>query len=63
MIMVNIARRSVLAGTGLLCGAAALGWPGRLALAAAPTDRRFMVVILRGAMDGLAAVPPVGDSA
>jgi uncharacterized protein (DUF1501 family) len=32
-----------------------------LALAAAPTDRRFVVVILRGAMDGLSAVVPYGD--
>jgi len=32
-----------------------------LALAAAPTDRRFVVVILRGALDGLAAVVPYGD--
>jgi uncharacterized protein (DUF1501 family) len=26
-----------------------------------PTDKRFVVVILRGALDGLAAVPPHGD--
>ena len=32
-----------------------------LAVAAAPTERRFVVVILRGALDGLAAVPPYGD--
>ena len=32
-----------------------------LAVAAAPTERRFVVVILRGAMDGLAAVVPYGD--
>lgn len=39
-------------------------WAGsaaRVALADAPTDRRFVVIILRGALDGLAAVPPVGD--
>lgn len=34
----------------------------RFAFAATPGDRRFVVVILRGAMDGLAAVPPVGDA-
>jgi len=54
-----------LAGGGLLLTA-----PGaRLALAAAggtassPTleQRRLVVVMLRGALDGLAAVPPVGD--
>ena len=32
-----------------------------LAFADAPTDRRFVVVILRGALDGLAAVVPYGD--
>ncbi len=34
-----------------------------LALAAAPGDRRFVVVILRGALDGLSAVVPYGDKA
>ncbi|MEM1173509.1 MAG: DUF1501 domain-containing protein [Pseudomonadota bacterium] len=29
--------------------------------AATPDDRRFVVVILRGALDGLAVLPPVGD--
>ncbi len=33
----------------------------RLALAAAPTDARFVFVLLRGALDGLNAVPPLGD--
>lgn len=33
----------------------------RLALAAADTESRFVLVILRGALDGLAAVPPYGD--
>jgi uncharacterized protein (DUF1501 family) len=32
-----------------------------LAVASAPTDRRFVVVIQRGAMDGLSAVVPYGD--
>src|ERR1700722_14999174 len=32
-----------------------------LALAAAPTDKRLVVVILRGALDGMAAVVPYGD--
>ena len=48
--------------TALLLGAAALTIP-RIALAAAPTDRRFVLVILRGALDGLAAVPPFFDPA
>ncbi len=33
-----------------------------LAVAAAPTDRRFVVVILRGALDGMSAVVPYGDA-
>jgi uncharacterized protein (DUF1501 family) len=32
-----------------------------LALAAAGTEQRLVFIILRGAMDGLAAIPPVGD--
>jgi uncharacterized protein (DUF1501 family) len=35
----------------------------RLAMAAAPTEARFVFVLLRGALDGLSAVPPVGDPA
>ena len=36
--------------------------PGlRMALARAPTENRVVVVVLRGALDGLAAVPPYGD--
>jgi uncharacterized protein (DUF1501 family) len=50
-------RRLFLAAAG-----AVLATP-RLALAAAATDRRFVFIILRGAMDGLAAVMPVGDPA
>jgi uncharacterized protein (DUF1501 family) len=37
------------------------GANARLAFAALPDDRRFVVVILRGALDGLAAVPAHGD--
>jgi uncharacterized protein (DUF1501 family) len=32
-----------------------------VALAAAPTQKRFVVVILRGALDGMSAVVPYGD--
>lgn len=57
-----LTRVAVGSGAGL-----ALQWPGsRLALAAtspATDDRRLVVVLLRGALDGLAAVPPVGDPA
>ncbi|MBP6012249.1 MAG: DUF1501 domain-containing protein [Alphaproteobacteria bacterium] len=43
-------------------GAAVLGATApRFAFAATPGDRRLIVVILRGALDGLAAVPPIGD--
>ncbi len=34
----------------------------RLAFANASTDSRFVFVLLRGALDGLSAVPPVGDA-
>lgn len=48
-----------------MLGAASLATAGLsgipIAFAAAPTDRRLVVVILRGALDGLAAVPPYGD--
>ena len=36
--------------------------PFRFAFASLPTERRLVVVILRGALDGLAAVPPYGDA-
>ncbi len=56
-------RRQLLRLTGA-CSIAgmALAAP-RALLAAAPTGRRLVVVILRGAMDGLAAVPPFADPA
>lgn len=52
-------RRSFI-GTSLFAGASTL-MASRLALANAPTDARFVFVMLRGALDGLSAVPPVGD--
>jgi uncharacterized protein (DUF1501 family) len=55
----TLSRRSALLG---LAAAASLGRV-HLALAAAPTDQRFVVVLLRGALDGLAAVQPYGDPA
>jgi uncharacterized protein (DUF1501 family) len=42
-------------------GAAALPFAPRAVLAAAPTERRLVVVLLRGALDGLAAVAPLSD--
>lgn len=66
-----LARRSLLAqiigGTALLGGATLLGLPvfgpGRLAFAAGPNERRLLVLLNRGAMDGLGAVPAHGDPA
>jgi uncharacterized protein (DUF1501 family) len=54
-------RRSILK-TAFAAGAMSV-WdaPVRFAFANAPTDRRLVVVILRGALDGLAAAPPHGD--
>ena len=45
-------------GAGVLCGAGFLPQP---ASAAGARDPRLIVIILRGALDGLSAVPPVGD--
>jgi uncharacterized protein (DUF1501 family) len=54
--------RRTLLQTGIACGALVLtGVHARLAFAALPDDRRFIVIILRGALDGLAAVPAHGD--
>jgi uncharacterized protein (DUF1501 family) len=46
---------------GLAAGAFAVVGLPHAVFAAAPGERRFIVVLLRGAMDGLAAVPPIGD--
>lgn len=53
-------RRDFLAGTAALGLSSAIAMPS-LTLAAIPGDKRFVLVILRGALDGLAALPPVGD--
>lgn len=54
----KLTRRAALLG---LAGAVSLG-RASLALAAAPTQKRFVVVLLRGALDGLSAVVPYGDA-
>ena len=61
MDMFQSSRRSLL--KGLSATTALCLWDARLkfAFAAVPGDRRLVVVILRGAVDGLAAVPPHGD--
>jgi uncharacterized protein (DUF1501 family) len=58
-MMLQLSRRAALLG---LTSAVTLG-RASLALAAAPTEQRFVVVILRGALDGLSAVVPHGDPA
>lgn len=57
--MSELTRRRFLEGAGAL---AAVGFLPRLSLAAAETPRRLILVILRGGLDGLAAVPPYGES-
>ena len=53
-----ILRRDLL---GMMGGSFVLaGLPGAV-FAAAPTEQRLVMVLLRGAMDGLSAVPPVDD--
>lgn len=55
--MTMISRRAALLGlAGVAFGGASL------AFAAADTRKRFVVVILRGALDGLSAVVPYGDA-
>ena len=53
-----LSRRQVLKTLGAT--AAMSGLPG-IALAKADTDARFVLVVLRGAVDGLAFAPPYGD--
>jgi uncharacterized protein (DUF1501 family) len=54
-------RRQFLQGGALIAGGALL--TTRLSFAGAGGDSRLIVVIMRGAVDGLAAVPPYGDPA
>jgi len=53
----NVGRRSLLLGMPALMFAGGI----RTAFAYAPTDQRFVVVLLRGAMDGLSVVAPYGS--
>ncbi len=55
----SLTRRAALLGLG---AGVSLGNTS-LALAAAPTDARLVVIIMRGALDGMAAVVPYGDPA
>jgi uncharacterized protein (DUF1501 family) len=64
----SFSRRAHLQQLALGAGLAATGLlPARLALAAqaenTPSEQRLVVVLLRGALDGLSAVPALGDPA
>jgi uncharacterized protein (DUF1501 family) len=61
MTMNVLSRRRFLQAS-LFTGASSV-MASRLAFADAPTDARFVFVLLRGALDGLSAVPPTGDPA
>jgi uncharacterized protein (DUF1501 family) len=62
MSMASIDRRGVLrGGLALGCSAAASPLMTPVAFAQAPWENRLVVIVLRGAMDGLGAVRPVGD--
>ncbi|MEL6517573.1 MAG: DUF1501 domain-containing protein [Pseudomonadota bacterium] len=57
-----LTRRGMLKGAGVTaCSAAAHPFMTSMTFAAAPWDARLVVLILRGGMDGLDAVRPVGD--
>lgn len=57
-MLTSLSRRGFLA---LGCSAAAAPLVTPVTLAAAPWDQRLVVIILRGAMDGLDVLRPVGD--
>ena len=46
---------------GLMGAASALAALPRIAFAQGPSERRLVIIMLRGAMDGLTAVPAFGD--
>jgi uncharacterized protein (DUF1501 family) len=56
-------RRFLMSGAALGCSAAASPFITPVAMAAAPWDTRLVVIILRGAMDGLDVIQPYGDAA
>lgn len=58
----GLSRRLLLTrGLGAACCAAAAPLMTPVMVAAAPGENRLVVIVLRGAMDGLAAFPPLGD--
>ncbi len=54
----SVSRRALLGGAGALFAWAHMP---KFAFAAGERDARFIVIVLRGALDGLSAVAPVGD--
>jgi uncharacterized protein (DUF1501 family) len=54
----SVSRRSLLGASATL---AAWAYAPRFAFAAQGRDARLVTIILRGALDGLSAVPPLGD--
>jgi uncharacterized protein (DUF1501 family) len=58
--MKRLDRRQFLTASALAAGGALMS--SRLAFASAETSSRFVFIILRGALDGLTAVPPYGDA-
>ena len=63
--MTRLIDRRALLRAGLAFGCSAAAWPllSHATFASAPFDHRLVVVILRGAMDGLDVVRPAGDAA
>ena len=62
MMNPGISRRGLLRGSlAGACSVAAHPWLSTMSFASAPWDARLVVIILRGAMDGLDAVQPYGD--
>lgn len=60
----KLSRRLFLKGAAVAgCSAAAHPWLNTMTFASAPGENRLVVIILRGAMDGLDVVQPYGDRA
>ncbi|MDF0599173.1 DUF1501 domain-containing protein [Psychromarinibacter sp. C21-152] len=58
----GISRRGLLkGGLGAACSLAAHPLTSTMTMAAAPWDARLVVIVLRGAMDGLGLLPPLGE--
>ena len=54
-------RRNILKTMASAAALSAWDAPFSFSFASVPTERRLVVVVIRGALDGLAAVPPHGD--